>query len=62
MTVRFLTDVGLAILLAVPTLALARPDTPAPVPSAGTVAPDIIIARAAYEDRYLRIRQSPFAG
>ena len=61
MTIRFLTDVGAAILLAVPTLALAKPDAPAPVQIDAPAAPGIVIAREAYEDRYLRMRQSPFA-
>lgn len=62
MIVRYLTDFGSAILLAVPTLTLARPDTPAPDPPQVQTAavPDIVVARAAYDDRYFRMRQSPF--
>jgi hypothetical protein len=60
MTVRFFTDVGAAILLAVPTLALAKPDAPAPAQVDAPAAPQIVTAREAYEDRYLRMRQSPF--
>jgi len=61
MIVRYLTDFGAAILLAVPTLALAKPDAPAPTRVDAPSAPEIVTAREAYEDRYLRMRQSPFA-
>ena len=59
---RYFTDIGAAILLAVPTLALARPDAPAPTPVQVEAAqtPDMLTARAAYDDRYFRMRQSPF--
>ena len=60
MVVRYFTDFGLAILLAVPTLAMARPQTPVPQQMEAEDAPAILVARAAYEDRYFRMRQSPF--
>jgi hypothetical protein len=61
MIVRYLRDFGTAVLLAVPTLALAKPDAPAPARIDAPTSPGIVIAREAYEDRYLRMRQSPFA-
>ena len=60
MIVRYLRDFGTAVLLAVPTLALAKPDAPAPTRVDAATAPEIVVAREAYEDRYLRMRQSPF--
>lgn len=62
MIVRSLRDFGTAVLLAVPTLALAKPDAPAPTRVDSAQAPEIVVAREAYEDRYLRMRQSPFTG
>ena len=60
MIARYLRDFGSAILLAVPTLALARPDAPPPVNADTVAATEMVSARAAYEDRYFRMRQSPF--
>ena len=60
MTLRHLRDFFTAVLLAVPTLALARPDAPPPVKGESVAAAEIVVARDAYDDRYARMRQSPF--
>jgi hypothetical protein len=60
MIARYLRDFGSAILLAVPTLALARPDAPPPITAQSAQAAEIVTARDAYDDRYFRMRQSPF--
>ncbi len=60
MIARYLRDFGSAILLAVPTLALARPDAPVPAPAQSIASEEMLTARAAYDDRYFRMRQSPF--